>query len=207
VVVGGFGDLQGMNPLVTSDNNSNQIQREMLIMSLVKYDENIELVPYLAERWDTVRVHPDTLELTWHIRQDVRWHDGTPTTGEDVVFTFERITDPRTAFPNLQRLQPLQPRGGAGGSVHRADAAAAARGLPGHLRDDGDGAAPHPGRRAAGAADPAPVPAQPGRERAVPLRAPRRRAGVGLRGESRLPGGARRPAVRGPAWSTGTSPR
>jgi peptide/nickel transport system substrate-binding protein len=104
VVVGGFGDLQGMNPLITSDNNSNQIQREMLFMSLVRYDSDLRLHPYLAERWDTVRVHPDTLELTWHIRQDVRWHDGTPTTGEDVLFTFERLTDPLTAFPNYQRL-------------------------------------------------------------------------------------------------------
>jgi peptide/nickel transport system substrate-binding protein len=104
VVVGGFGDLQGMNPLVTSDNNSNQIQREMLFMSLVKYDEDMNVLPYLAERWDTVRVHPDTLELTFRIRQDVRWHDGTPTTGEDVLFTFQRLTDERTAFPNFQRF-------------------------------------------------------------------------------------------------------
>jgi len=104
VVVGGFGDLQSMNPLITSDNNSNQIQREMLFMSLVKYDADLRLHPYLAERWDTVRVHPDTLELTWRIRQDVRWHDGTPTTGEDVLFTFQRLTDPLTAYPNFQRL-------------------------------------------------------------------------------------------------------
>jgi peptide/nickel transport system substrate-binding protein len=105
VVVGGFGDLQGLNPLSASDNNSQNIMRDVLMMTLVKYDENIELVPWLAERWDTVRVAPDTLELTWHLRRDVNWHDGTPTTGEDVVFTFERITNPETAFPNLQRLE------------------------------------------------------------------------------------------------------
>ena len=104
IVVGGFGDLQGMNPLVTSDNTSNQIQREMLFMSLVRYDEDMNVLPYLAERFDTVRVHPDTLELTFHIRQDIRWHDGRPTTGEDVLFTFERLTNPATAFPNFQRL-------------------------------------------------------------------------------------------------------
>jgi peptide/nickel transport system substrate-binding protein len=104
VVVGGFGDLQSMNPLTSSDFNSNNIQRDMLLMTLVRYDEEMRLTPYLAERWDTVRVHPDTLELTWQIRQDVRWHDGQPTTGEDVLFTFQRITDPATAYPNLQRL-------------------------------------------------------------------------------------------------------
>lgn len=104
VVVGGYGDLQSMNPLVSSDNNSNNIQRDMLFMPLVRYDEEMQLVPWLAEQWDTVRVSPDTLELTWHIRQDIFWHDGTPTTGEDVLFTFDRLTDPRTAFPNMERL-------------------------------------------------------------------------------------------------------
>ncbi len=103
-VIGGYGDLQGMNPLVSSDNNSNNIQRDMLFMPLVRYDEEMRLTPWLAESWDTVRVAPDTLELTWHIRQDVAWHDGTPTTGEDVLFTFERLVDPRTAYPNMERL-------------------------------------------------------------------------------------------------------
>lgn len=110
VVVGGFGDLQGMNPLTGSDYNSNNIQRSMLLMTLVRYDENIGLQPYLAERWDTVRVAPDTLEITWHLRRDVRWHDGTPTTGEDVVFTYDRATDPATAYPNLQAFERFDPK-------------------------------------------------------------------------------------------------
>lgn len=105
VVVGGFGDLQGMNPLTASDYNSNMIQRGMLMMTLVRYDEDIQVQPYLAERWDTVRIAPDSLEITWHLRRDVRWHDGTPTTGEDVVFTFERASDPETAYPNLAAFE------------------------------------------------------------------------------------------------------
>jgi len=104
VVVGSYGDLQSLNPLVSSDNNSNNIQRDVLFMPLVRYDERMRLTPWLAERWDTVRVHPDTLEITWHLRRDVRWHDGVGTTADDAIFTFERITDPRTAYPNMQRL-------------------------------------------------------------------------------------------------------
>jgi peptide/nickel transport system substrate-binding protein len=48
----------------------------MLFMPLVRYDENVQPQPWLAERWDTVRVHPDTIELTFHLRRDIRWHDG-----------------------------------------------------------------------------------------------------------------------------------
>ncbi|HEX8431935.1 MAG TPA: ABC transporter substrate-binding protein, partial [Longimicrobium sp.] len=89
-----------MNSLVSSDNNSNQVQREMLFMPLVKYNKRLEPIPWLAERWDTTRVKPDTLEVTFHIRRDVKWHDGKPTTARDVLFSFNRAIDPKTAFPN-----------------------------------------------------------------------------------------------------------
>jgi peptide/nickel transport system substrate-binding protein len=100
-VIGGIADLQSMNGLVSSDYNSNNIQRHMVFMTTVAYDQDIQVVPYLAERWDTVRVAGDSLELTFHIRQDVRWHDGTPTTADDVLFTYQRVIDPATAFPNI----------------------------------------------------------------------------------------------------------
>jgi peptide/nickel transport system substrate-binding protein len=101
VIVGLISDLQSMNALTASDNTSNNVQRELLFMPLIKYDEEIDAVPWLAERWDTVRVAPDSIELTFHIRRDVRWHDGSPTTAEDVLFTFERAVNPETAFPNI----------------------------------------------------------------------------------------------------------
>lgn len=100
-VIATIADLQSMNALTSSDNNSNSIQREMLFMPLIKYDANINPIPWLAERWDTVQVAPDSIDLTFHIRRDIRWHDGQPTTAEDVLFTFERATDPATAFPNI----------------------------------------------------------------------------------------------------------
>jgi peptide/nickel transport system substrate-binding protein len=110
IVVGTFGELQPMNRLVSSDWNTNSIQREMLFMPLVKYDEAQEPVPWLAERWDTVRVAPDTLELTFHLRRDVRWHDGAQTTARDVHFTYTRLQDPRTGFPNPAYFQHYHPR-------------------------------------------------------------------------------------------------
>jgi peptide/nickel transport system substrate-binding protein len=101
-VVSAFADLQGMNALVASDYNSNLIMREMLFMPLIRYDEDLQAVPWLAERVDTARISPDTLEITFHLRRDVFWHDGQPTTAHDVVFSFERMTNPATAFPNME---------------------------------------------------------------------------------------------------------
>jgi peptide/nickel transport system substrate-binding protein len=104
-VIASYGDLQSMNALVASDFTSNSIMREMLFMPLVKYDEKLNVVPWLAASWDTARVAGDSLDLTFHLRRDVKWHDGQPTTAEDVKFTYERAIDPRTGFPNISAFQ------------------------------------------------------------------------------------------------------
>jgi peptide/nickel transport system substrate-binding protein len=54
--------------------------------------------PYLATEVPTVEnggISEDG--LSWHVklRDDVRWHDGTPFTAEDVKFTFDLIVDPK----------------------------------------------------------------------------------------------------------------
>ncbi|MCE2464890.1 MAG: ABC transporter substrate-binding protein [Dehalococcoidia bacterium] len=47
-----------------------------------------EVEPALAESWESSE---DGLTWTFHLRQDVRWHDGEPFTADDVDFTFNRI--------------------------------------------------------------------------------------------------------------------
>lgn len=104
MVIGAYADLQSMNAFTSTDYNSGNVQRDLLFMPLIRYDEQIRPVPWLAERWDTATVAGDSLEITWHLRRDVRWHDGVPTTAEDVAFTLERGLDPGTGFPNLATL-------------------------------------------------------------------------------------------------------
>ena len=48
-----------------------------------------EVEPALAESWEH---SDDGLTWTFHLRQDVQWHDGQPFTAHDVDFTFNRIT-------------------------------------------------------------------------------------------------------------------
>ena len=47
-----------------------------------------EVEPLLAESWER---WDDGLTWTFHLRKDVRWHDGEPFTAHDVDFTFNRI--------------------------------------------------------------------------------------------------------------------
>jgi len=110
VTVGSFGDLQTMNALVNTDATSATIQRDLMFTPLVRYDEKLNIVPWLATSWDTARVKPDTLELTFHLRPDVRWHDGQPLTARDVAFTYLRARDPATAYPNASSFDFYDPR-------------------------------------------------------------------------------------------------
>ncbi|MBI4279784.1 MAG: ABC transporter substrate-binding protein [Armatimonadetes bacterium] len=63
--------------------------------ALVRFDERVEHVGDLAEGWE---VSPDGCTYTFHLRKDVRWHDGHPFTAADVVYTAERMLDPATNF-------------------------------------------------------------------------------------------------------------
>lgn len=97
-VVGSIGEIaDGMNGLVSTDYTASQHQTFMNLMTLVQYDENLQPVPYLAESWE---LSEDGTELTFHLRDDVFWHDGERTDAYDVEFTYLRATDPETGFPN-----------------------------------------------------------------------------------------------------------
>lgn len=98
VVVAGIGELaDGMNAAVSSDYAATQHQQFVNLMTLLDYDENGQARPYLAERWD---IAADNSSITFHLRRDVRWHDGEQTDAHDVAFTWVTVTNPLTAFPN-----------------------------------------------------------------------------------------------------------
>ncbi len=52
---------------------------------LVKFAPDLSIVPGLATAWT---VSKNELVYTFRLRKGVRWHDGTPFTGNDVRFTF-----------------------------------------------------------------------------------------------------------------------
>lgn len=98
VVVASIGELaDGMNAAVSSDYSSTQHQQFVNLMTLLDYDEDLNPRPYLAESWE---VSDDNTEITFHIRQDVYWHDGEQTDAHDVAFTYRTVMNPETAFPN-----------------------------------------------------------------------------------------------------------
>jgi peptide/nickel transport system substrate-binding protein len=96
VVVAANSDLEYMNSLVSSDRNTQEVNRYLLFLPLISYGPELDYEPALAERWELLG---DT-GVIFHLRRDVRWHDGPVTSARDVIFTWERATNPETAFPN-----------------------------------------------------------------------------------------------------------
>lgn len=82
------------NPL-TAETVSEWYITNLLFNPLVLGSEGwgTETTGELAERWE---VSDDGLTWTFHLRRDVRWHDGVPLTSQDVLFTFAMIQDPNS---------------------------------------------------------------------------------------------------------------
>ncbi|HEX8395607.1 MAG TPA: ABC transporter substrate-binding protein [Longimicrobium sp.] len=85
-------DFQAFNPVTNTALTTDDVIKHMLFTPLIQYDEKLNPKPWLAERWDLT----DTA-VVFHLRRDVKWHDGKPVTAEDVKFTFDLAKDSATA--------------------------------------------------------------------------------------------------------------
>src|SRR5207244_10096833 len=84
VVYASGADLQSINPLVTVHPLAKQVQRYVLLTTLVRYDSTLTPRPYLAREWTWA---PDRQTLVLRLQSGVRWPDGVTTTARDVICT------------------------------------------------------------------------------------------------------------------------
>jgi peptide/nickel transport system substrate-binding protein len=102
IVVASIGDASRLLPLLATDSASGDIVG-LLFNGLLKYNERLEIVGDLAESWT---VSDDGLTITFVLRPNLRWHDGTSLTSADVLFTYQKLIDPsvRTPFSSNYEL-------------------------------------------------------------------------------------------------------
>ncbi|MFQ5678736.1 MAG: peptide ABC transporter substrate-binding protein [Gemmatimonadota bacterium] len=67
----------------------------LMFLPLATFDRQGEIVPRLARSWEHSR---DFRTWTFHLRPDVRWHDGVPVSAEDVKFSIELSGHPDVLF-------------------------------------------------------------------------------------------------------------
>jgi peptide/nickel transport system substrate-binding protein len=77
---------------------------------LAAFNRYGEFVPILAAEipsFENGGLSRDGTAVTWRLKQGVVWHDGTPFTADDVIFTWEYAADPATAAVTTGSYQSI----------------------------------------------------------------------------------------------------
>lgn len=92
---GVVGTPRFVNPLLALSDADRDLTA-LTYAGLMGHDKNGALTPLLAERYE---ISPDQKTYTFTLRKKVVFHDGTPITAEDVVFTVEKAQDASLKSP------------------------------------------------------------------------------------------------------------
>lgn len=69
---------------------------------LLKYNANLDLEGELVERW---QISSDSKTITFTLKPNLQWADGKPLTSQDVMFTWQAVTNEKTASPYASDYQ------------------------------------------------------------------------------------------------------
>lgn len=95
LIIGRGGDSVSLDGSIVTDGESLKIAHQVFD-SLLEYKEGTtEVEPALAESWE---ISTDGLTYTFHLRQGVKFHDGTDFNADAVVFNFNRWSDPKSEY-------------------------------------------------------------------------------------------------------------
>ena len=90
-----IGKPRFINPWLVQTNVDRDLT-ELIYAGLMRREKDLTVVPELAEAYT---VSEDEKTYTFVLRPDLKWSDGQPLTMADIIFTFEKITDPNLKSP------------------------------------------------------------------------------------------------------------
>ncbi|HAF01541.1 MAG TPA: peptide-binding protein [Methylophilaceae bacterium] len=70
--------------------------------SLLRYNQNLDLTGELAESW---QISDDQKSISFKLKPNLKWSDGKPLTSDDVLFTWQLVTDEKTHSPYASDYQ------------------------------------------------------------------------------------------------------
>lgn len=88
-----------LNPITSTDAYASRIEGLVYDTLIERDNQTLEWKPKMAERWE---ISPDKLHFTFYLRPGIRWQDGRPVTIEDILYSFDRIMDPKVDAPHLR---------------------------------------------------------------------------------------------------------
>src|ERR1700755_731993 len=80
------GELKSLDPYTLKETTT-IAHHAHIYEGLVTRDKNLKMVPALAESWET----PEPTRWRFHLRHNVKFHNGDPFTADDVLFSADRI--------------------------------------------------------------------------------------------------------------------
>ena len=87
IIITVSGDPDSLNPNLTSSSDPGWAVAG-IYSGLIQLNEKIEPEPDLADKWT---ISPDATRYEFHIRNNAKFHDGTPVTSDDVRYTVEEV--------------------------------------------------------------------------------------------------------------------
>ncbi|MCP4538103.1 MAG: AAA family ATPase [Chloroflexi bacterium] len=78
---------------------------DQLFSGLVESSPEISVMPGVAHSWEVL---DGGSQYIFHLRDDVRWSDGTPVTAKDFEYAWRRVLDPATGSPNANQLYDIK---------------------------------------------------------------------------------------------------
>jgi oligopeptide transport system substrate-binding protein len=93
-----------LDPTMVSDAPSGTVIQQ-LFSGLLELTPEMDIVPDVAQSWEVLE---GGCKYIFHLRDDVRWSDGTPVTAEDFQYAWKRVLDPATGSPNASLLYDIQ---------------------------------------------------------------------------------------------------
>jgi len=95
IIVDNGSDAPTLDPALTEDNTSSRVIYD-LFEGLTSFDQKMQTIPGLAETWE---ISKDQLTYTFHLRPGLKFSDGSPITANDIIFSWQRLVDPKVASP------------------------------------------------------------------------------------------------------------
>jgi len=95
IVEGSVGSPRFINPLLAASETDKNLVA-LVYSGLMRNDKNGDLIPDLA---DKIEVSEDGLQYTFHISDKAKFHNETPVTADDVIFTINKAKDPELKSP------------------------------------------------------------------------------------------------------------
>ena len=89
-VEGVIGQPRFINPIyANSDADRDLVQ--LIFSGLMKYDENLQIVPDMVNEYE---IEEKGKVYKFYLKEEILWHDKTPLTADDVIFTIRTIQNP-----------------------------------------------------------------------------------------------------------------